>query len=143
MKGHSPSVLKGHTVGLLTTGSPTRLEQLPPSTPAAISPAATLAKPAVVKIPVIMITAVDAGKTITLTGNDFPADKEFVVRMGRNVTRAINSIQTAKFTSDSSGLSRPPSRSPKNLPKTDDLHPHGSTDGYYSYNWFWNNSTAK
>ena len=114
------------------------------STPAATSPAATPAKPAVVKIPVIMITAVDAGKTVTLTGNDFPADKEFVVRMGQMWTRAINGIQTAKFTSDSSGAFEASFEIPEELAKNLMISIRmDSTDGYYSYNWFWNNSTTK
>ncbi len=103
---------------------------------------AAVAAPAVVKIPVIEISAVEAGKTVSLKGRDFPADKEFLVRMGQMWTRAINGIQVAKFTSDSSGVFETSFEIPEELANNLMISIRmDSVDGYYSYNWFWNNST--
>lgn len=112
------------------------------STAAASVPAGSPA-PAYTGTPTFTIASVVGGSLVTVLTKDFPAGQTFTVRMGAYGTAAIGGEvigitssslggafnQTYKIPADLAGLSKIAIRM-------------DSPEGYYAYNWFYNNSTA-
>jgi hypothetical protein len=99
-------------------------------------------KPARTAIPTFEIVGVVKDKQVTIKTYDFPADTDFVVTMGRMGTQGINGKEIARTNSGKGGSLTATFSIPAKF--------HGeqqiairlqSTSGYYSYNWFYNNST--
>jgi hypothetical protein len=97
---------------------------------------------AAVPIPVFAITAVEKDNLVTIKTTDFPANRTFVVRMGTYGTLGIGGIEVGTTFSGTGGTFTATYSIPAAL--------HGSariairldatSGGYYSYNWFWNNT---
>lgn len=97
-----------------------------------------------VMYPTFSITSVERDKDVTIRTKNLPANDEFNVRMGAMGTRAINGILITKITSGQGGTQDLIFQIPSEL--------HGAyqiairlespTSGYYSYNWFYNNTTT-
>jgi LysM repeat protein len=91
-------------------------------------------------IPTFSISAVVRDQTVTITGRNFPAGRSFDVRMGAYGTQALGGTYVGS-TNTGNGSFTATYNVPANL--------RGSTriairldgaGGYYSYNWFWNNT---
>jgi LysM repeat protein len=91
-------------------------------------------------IPTFSISAVVRDQTVTITGRNFPAGRSFDVRMGAYGTQALGGTYVGS-TNTGNGAFTATYNVPANL--------RGSTriairldgaGGYYSYNWFWNNT---
>ncbi len=91
-------------------------------------------------IPTFSISAVVRDQTVTITGRNFPAGRSFDVRMGTYGTQALGGTYVGS-TNTGNGSFTATYNVPANL--------RGSTriairldgaGGYYSYNWFWNNT---
>lgn len=94
-------------------------------------------------VPTIQITAVEANKNVTISGVNFPADQTFTVRMGAYGTLGIGGVVV--------GVKEPASGStftatydiPASLGGAQKIAIRlESPQGYYSYNWFYNNTTG-
>lgn len=94
-------------------------------------------------VPFIRIDAVVAGKSVTISGLNFPADQTFTVRMGAYGTLGIGGVVV--------GVKEPAAGStftatydiPASLVGAQKIAIRlDSPQGYYSYNWFYNSSTA-
>jgi len=91
-------------------------------------------------IPTISIQGVTKDEIVTVVTHDFPANKEFVARMGLIGTKGVNGILVGKVDSKTGGSLK----FSFNIPAA--LHSQGSisirldstSGGYYSYNWFTN-----
>ncbi len=94
-------------------------------------------------VPFIRIDAVVADKTVTISGVNFPADQTFTVRMGAYGTLGIGGVVV--------GVKEPAAGStftatydiPASLGGVQKIAIRlDSPQGYYSYNWFYNTTTA-
>lgn len=111
-----------------------------PSSPATPAPSTT-PKPVVV-YPSFSITAVKANDTVTIKGINFPADTDFVVKMGKMWTMGLNGIDSATFNSGAGGSFEATYPIPAELKGLQRISIRmDGVGGWYAYNWFWNNST--
>ncbi len=106
-------------------------------------PASTQPAPPSNRIPTITIEAVARNDRVTIQTHNYPANTEFVVRMGKIGTRGVNGIWAGTLHSGKGG----------SITATFDIPPalHGdrqisirleSKSGYYSYNWFYNDTSG-
>jgi hypothetical protein len=111
------------------------------STPA---PAPTTPAP-VVKYPYFNIVAVERDKTVSVDGFDFPADTEFTILMGKMWTMGINGIEVGTLNSGAGGKLSATFNIPAELAGQTQIaiRLQAKTGGWFAYNWFWNNTTAK
>lgn len=111
------------------TGQPTAT-----ATPVPVQP--------LVKYPSFTITAVKAGESVTIKGIDFPANTDFVVKMGKMWTMGINGINAGTFNTGAGGSFESTFTVPAELKDLVRISIRmDGTGGWYAYNWFWNNST--
>ncbi len=99
---------------------------------------------AAVPIPIFSITAVEKDSTVTIKTTNFPANKFFTARMGLIGTKAIGGIIVGTFNSGAGGtltLTFDIPAALKGLARIA-IRTDASTGGYYSYNWFWNNTAS-
>ena len=94
-------------------------------------------------IPTISVTSVTTDQTVTIQTHDFPAGQTFTVRMGKMGTLGVDGVVVGTTESGNGGSFA----ATYNIP--DALKGDGqiairleSTQGYYSYNWFYNDTTA-
>ncbi len=108
------------------------------------SQAPTQAPPAV-KHPSFSIVAVEKDNTVSIEGKDFPADTEFVVRMGYMWTLGINGIEAGTLNTGAVGNVSGTFTIPAALAGQTriSIRLEAKTGGWYAYNWFWNNTTSK
>lgn len=109
-----------------------------------VIPLATAAAPFMVGIPTFSITSVVTDDTVTIKTNNYPAGETFTVMMGAYGTLGIGGIVVDTQESGGGGSFSATYDIPAAL--------HGSTriairlespsSGYYSFNWFWNNTTG-
>lgn len=94
------------------------------------------------KIPTIEILSVVRNKRVTIRTNNFPPDKTFTVTMGRYGTKGVNGFEVATTDSGDGGTFIATYKIPQALKGQDQIaiRLQGSA-GYYSYNWFYNNTT--
>jgi hypothetical protein len=92
-------------------------------------------------IPTFVITDVVKDDTVTIRTHNYPKDQTFTVRMGEYGTLGIGGIKVGTFDSGDGGALELTFHVP------DDLHGRtriairaDSPLGYFSYNWFWNNT---
>lgn len=117
-----------------TTATPTKT---PTTTPV---PTAT-PKPTF-KIPTITIVDVVKDKSVTIKTANFPKDTDFVVRMGTYGTKGVNGEKVTTVNSGAGGeLTFTFTIPAGQTGKSKIAIRLESTSGYFSYNWFYNNST--
>jgi hypothetical protein len=92
-------------------------------------------------IPTFEILSVVRNKRVTIRTNNFPADTFFVATMGRYGTKGINGFEVATTDSGDGGSFTATYSIPQSLKGHDRIAIRlQSSAGYYSYNWFYNNS---
>ncbi len=112
------------------------------STAAVSAPAGSLS-PAYTGTPTFTITSVVGGSTVTVLTSDFPAGQTFTVRMGAFGTAAIGGEVIGITSSSSGGAFSQTYKIPADLANLSKIAIRmDSPEGYYAYNWFYNNSTA-
>lgn len=93
-------------------------------------------------IPTISITSVETDNAVTVQTHNFPADKEFVVLMGKMGTRGVNGIEVTRIDSGDGGSFTETFDIPEELQGDYQIAIRLQTpDGiFYAYNWFYNNT---
>lgn len=100
------------------------------------------AKPTPGAIPTISISTVVKDQTVTITAKDLPANMKFDVRMGKMGTQAIGGTYVTTIDSGKGGTFSQTFTIPAGLRGQSQIAIRlDGSGGYYSYNWFWNNST--
>ena len=93
-------------------------------------------------VPTFKIASVVRNKRVTIKTYDFPPGTDFIVTMGQIGTQGINGVEIARTNSGQGGSFTATYSIPSKF--------HGvqqvairlqSSTGFYSYNWFYNNST--
>jgi len=93
-------------------------------------------------VPTFLITGVTRNKQVSIRTRDFPPFQDFRVTMGKMYTKGIDGIQVDKTYSGSGGSFKATYTIPKSLRGLDRIAIRlESSSGYYSYNWFYNNTT--
>ncbi len=94
-------------------------------------------------IPTIWILSVKRDNSVTVQGKNFPAHVQFDVLMGPNGTKGVGGIKVASFNSGAGGSWTKTFAIPPSLyGRTKIAIRTESYIGYYSYNWFWNNTAV-
>ncbi len=93
-------------------------------------------------IPTFAVTAVVKDSTVTIKTNNFPANRTFTVRMGLYGTLAVGGTVVATTDSGSGGIFTITYNIPDGLKGQSRIaiRLDSTTGGFYSYNWFWNNT---
>ena len=93
--------------------------------------------------PTFSIQAVVRDDTVTILGNNFPANDKFTVTMGAYGTAGIGGIVVETTDSGSGGAISKTYKIPASLKGSYKIaiRLQSPTSGYYAYNWFYNNST--
>jgi len=93
-------------------------------------------------IPTIWIASVVRNSTVTIRTNNFPANVDFEVRMGPMHTQGINGIYIGSFNSGAGGSMTLTFNIPPQLYNHSQISIRTQNwwSGYYSYNWFYNNT---
>ena len=99
--------------------------------------------PAYTGFPTIHVDAVVRDGKVTLSGENFPAGKTFAVTMGAYGTRGIGGIAAGSYASGEGGdFSGQTFKIPADLAGSYRIAIRLATeDGFYAYNWFFNNTT--
>lgn len=95
-------------------------------------------------IPFITITSVVQDESVTLSATNFPAYDTFTVRMGAMGTKGINGVKAGTVSSGKTGVFTAKFNIPASLKGSYRIaiRLESPTSGYYSYNWFYNNTTG-
>jgi hypothetical protein len=93
-------------------------------------------------IPTFTIAAVVRDNTVTISTNNFPADRTFTVRMGLYGTLGIGGIEVATTDSGTGGSFNATYTIPAELQGQSRIaiRLDSTTGGFNSYGWFWNNT---
>ncbi|MEM5773405.1 MAG: hypothetical protein AAGU05_00280, partial [Anaerolineaceae bacterium] len=125
------------------------VEETPAPTPEATqAPAETeepvVTAPAYSGIPSFTITAVDPGKSVTVSAVNFPANVDFNVLMGLYGTWALGGVEAGTANSGDTGAFEATFTIPESMAGESAIAIRmDSSDGYYySYNWFFNTATT-
>ena len=91
-------------------------------------------------IPTISIVGVTEDLKVTIQTHNYPANREFDVRMGKFSTRGIGGILVGTFNSGTGGSQKFTFDIPPALYEEQAIaiRTDSKTGGYYSYNWFTN-----
>jgi len=101
---------------------------------------ATTPPPAFVGIPTFSISSVVKDSTVTITTDNFPANKDFTVRMGAFGTKAIGGTVVATTNSGSGGTFTATYDIPASLQGSSRIAIRmDASGGFFAFNWFWNN----
>jgi len=94
--------------------------------------------------PTISILSVVRDASVTFQTNNFPANRTFNVRMGPMGTMGINGTLVGTFYSGSGGSQTYTFNIPANLfgSYQISIRTESTTGGYYSYDWFYNNTSG-
>ena len=93
-------------------------------------------------VPTFEVASVVRNKQVTIKTSDFPPDIDFVVTMGRFGTQGINGLEVARTNSGKGGSFTATYSIPAKFQGQHQIAIRlQSPTGYYSYNWFYNNST--
>jgi LysM repeat protein len=93
-------------------------------------------------VPTFNITDVTRNKQVSIAASDFPPFQEFRVTMGKMGAQGIDGIVVDETYSASGGSFKATYDIPKALRGLDRIAIRlESVSGYYSYNWFYNNTT--
>lgn len=92
------------------------------------------------KIPTFSIVSVVPGAVVTIQTNDFPAEMEFDVLIGRYGSYGIDGIKVATQDSDKGGSFTATFNIPEELKTVGmlSIRLENKESGYYAYNWFKN-----
>ncbi len=108
------------------------------TTTTTVTPAPT----AFVGIPTFSISAVVKDSTVTIKTNNFPANKDFTVRMGKIGTKAIGGVVVATTNSGSGGTFTATYTIPDSLKGLSQIAIRmDASGGFFAFNWFWNTTT--
>jgi LysM repeat protein len=140
-----PAVLPAATLGPTKTAAPT-LTPTKTATPTATGtgvgggagPTATATPQPIV--PTFFITGVVKDATVSISGINFPANRSFEVLMGAYGTLGVGGIKVGTQNSGTGSFTATYSI-PASLKGSAQIAVRlQSTDGYFSYNWFYNNT---
>ena len=94
-------------------------------------------------IPTFTISAVVKDDTVTISTNNFPADRTFIVRMGKYGTLGIGGIEVDTTDSGDGGSFEATYTIPAELlgQSRIAIRLDSTSGGFNSYGWFWNNTT--
>lgn len=93
--------------------------------------------------PYFFIKSVEEDNSVTISGYNFPANTEFEVLMGKMWTQGIDGIQIESFNSGEGGNFEGTYEIPEELKGQERISIRlESIDGFYAYNWFWNNTSS-
>ena len=94
-------------------------------------------------IPTITVVSVVEGNSVTIETSNYPANQSFVVTMGKMGSRGIDGYKVTDWNSGAGGKQQATFTIPEAL-KGEALVAIRlqSKDGYFSFNWFYNASTA-
>lgn len=108
-----------------------------------VSAGSALMAPEAQTIPTISIVSVEADESVTIRTANFPANRTFTVTMGPMGTRGINGTVVAQTDSGAGGTFDATYAIPDGLKGSYQIAIRlQSSGGYYSYNWFYNNTTS-
>jgi hypothetical protein len=92
-------------------------------------------------VPTFLVVDVEQDDSVTIRTHNYPKDQKFTVRMGKYGSLGIGGYVVGTFDSGDGGILE------LNFHIPDDLHGltriairADCTKGYFSYNWFWNNT---
>ncbi|MBP9676747.1 MAG: hypothetical protein KBD67_08425 [Anaerolineaceae bacterium] len=89
--------------------------------------------------PTIAITSVDPGKTVTISGQNFPTGQTFTVRMGKRGTFALGGTIVGTLNTGTQTKISATFNIPADLAKDESVAIRlDSPTGFYAYNWFYN-----
>jgi hypothetical protein len=112
-----------------------------PVTPVPTQPAKPVSGPGTQEIPTITILSVVQNESVTIRTSDFPADTKFQVRMGKSGTAGVDGILVDSFNSKKGGSFVVTFEIPEKLHKEKQIAIRlESSNGFYSYNWFENDT---
>jgi hypothetical protein len=110
-----------------------------PGTPA---PTPTPSATRTTTIPTFQILSVVRNDSVTIRTANFPANRDFTVRMGPMGTRGVNGTVVATTSSGAGGSFDVTYDIPANLHNSYQISIRmESSGGYFAYNWFYNNTT--
>ncbi len=102
----------------------------------------TTPPPAFVGIPTFSISSVEKDSKVTIKTNNFPANKDFTVRMGAFGTAGVGGTVVATTNSGSGGSFSATYNIPDSLKGSSRIAIRmDASGGFFAFNWFWN-STA-
>jgi hypothetical protein len=123
-----------------TTGAVTPVPPTATITPG--GPTLTPTSPPYAGIPTFNIKSVVKDTTVTILTNNFPPNQTFTVRMGAYGTQGIGGIVVTTTNSGAGGSFEETYPIPGALAGSTRIAIRlESPQGYYAYNWFWNNTT--
>jgi hypothetical protein len=123
-----------------TTGVVTPVPPTATVTPG--GPTLTPTAPPYVGIPSFNIQSVVANTSVTILTNNFPPNQTFTVRMGAYGTAGVGGIVVTTTNSGAGGAFTETYAIPAALAGSSRIAIRlESPQGYYAYNWFWNNTT--
>ena len=93
-------------------------------------------------IPTISITSVEPDQEVKVQTHNFPADREFIVFMGKMGTKGVNGIEVTRIDSGDGGSFSKSFEIPETLQGDYQIAIRLQTpDGiFFAYNWFYNNT---
>ncbi len=96
----------------------------------------------VTNIPTISIIAVEAGDSVTIKTQNFPANKTFNILMGLIGSKGINGVSAGTLDSGGGGSLTETISIPDSLQNEYQIaiRLESSSSGHYAYNWFYNNT---
>ncbi len=93
-------------------------------------------------IPTFSIAAVTRDNSVTVSTKNYPPNQTFSVRMGEYGTRGVGGVVVGTFESNSGGNATASFSIPASLAGRQRIAIRmDSSQGYYAFNWFWNNTT--
>ena len=102
-----------------------------------------LMAPATQTIPTISIISVDKDNSVTIRTHNYPANQTFVVRMGAMGSRGIGGVEVGELQSGAGGTLEATFAIPDQFKGARQIAIRlESAAGYYSFNWFWNNTAG-
>lgn len=110
------------------------------------TPPPTTGQPPIVTTltPTFTITGVKRNQSVTFQTYNFPANQQFTVTMGKMGTKGVGGIVAGSFASGSGGSFPVTVNIPAQVQGLNQIAIRAQTSHaspYYSYNWFYNNST--
>ena len=115
---------------------------IPSSAPPSTNPSSNNPPPSSSSIPSFFITGVTRNKQVSIKTNNFPPYQDFRVTMGRFGTKGMAGIEVAETHSGAGGSFSATYSIPRALRGLDKIAIRlENSSGYYSYNWFFNNTT--
>jgi len=105
------------------------------------TPGGPTATPSYAGFPTFSISAVVKDTSVTIAGKNFPPNQTFTVRMGAYGTLGIGGIVVGTLSSGTGGSLTATFNIPSALQGSTKIAIRmDSPQGYFAYNWFWNNN---